>query len=231
MEASSLRAPIKAVLFDVDGTLVNTVEMIIHGLRDAYSHLIQKQFSDDELRRLIGIPLRVQMNLYGMDEMRSPNLDERERYTMDRYIVHSDKIRLWSEVTEAYEAVCDRFPTALVTSRNREELDWMITKVPVLRKSKVTVSATEVSRPKPDPEPALLACELLNLHPSETVFIGDATHDIHCAKSAGIQSVAVTYGSAQREDLVAASPDFLIDSPEEFRAWVKNNLLTEKHAK
>ena len=215
----------RAVLFDIDGTLVDTIPMIVAGLGDAFEHFGGFRPSESELKSLIGTPLSVQMEAFGLDK-NSTQLDERVQYTIERYKDHADLIRRLPAVESAYQALADAgIPTALVTSRNRAELEWFLGAFPMFTASKVAVCASDVSQPKPDAEPALLACSLLGLASDEVCFIGDATHDVECARAAEIYSVAVAYGGSNPSDLSHTHPDVLLYTPEELQAWIRQTIL------
>ena len=219
----------RAVLFDIDGTLVDTIPMIVAGLGDAFEHFAGIRPSDSDLKGLIGTPLSSQMNRFGLDRLPTSTLHERVRFTMDRYLAHSDLIRQIPQAEDAYQRVVDAgIPTALVTSRNREELDWFLSVYPVFQRSPVAISCSEVTHPKPHAEPALLACERLGVKPYDACFVGDAIHDVECAQAAGVFSVAVSYGGASAADLRESNPNVLLRSPEALEEWIDQTILKRK---
>jgi pyrophosphatase PpaX len=80
------------------------------------------------------------------------------------------------------------------------------------------VSADEVSRPKPHPEPVFAALERLGIDAGDAVFIGDSPHDIAAGREAGVTTAGVLWGPFAREELTLASADFLLESPAEILA-------------
>ncbi len=221
------KSEFRAVLLDVDGTLVDTIEMIVAGLGDAFEAYLGHRPEDSALKSLIGMPLSVQMNLFGMDALTTSSLEERVRFTMDRYIAHGGKIKSLAGAVRAYEILLDRgVPTALVTSRNREELEWILTLFPLFAATEVTVTASDVQRPKPDAEPALLACRLLGVAPSEACFVGDSIHDVECAQAADVAAIAVASGASTFQELEAHKPDVLLANDTDLLDWVQQTIFT-----
>lgn len=219
-ETSPTRA-FRAVLLDVDGTLIDTIPMIVAGLGDAFEKFLGTRPDEPTLRALIGTPLTHQMQLFGLDQHQTTTLEERVRHTMDRYVAHKDKIRTFSGAERAYRRLVEAgVPTALVTSRNREELEWILGEFPLFQSTLVRVSASDVERPKPAPDPVWLACRQLNLATEEVCFIGDSVHDVESAHAAGCAAIAVCYGGSDAEPLRQLNPDVLLETPDDLDAWV-----------
>lgn len=217
----------RALLFDIDGTLADTVPSIIAGLGDAYERFAGVRPPDAELAALIGRSLPDQMKLYGLDRSSDSSLVQRMEYAMARFRAHGSMSALFEPAIEAWQTAVSRgWRTALVTSKNRDELQGFLDDFAILRRADAVVCASDVDRPKPSPESALLACRLLGVGPSEAVFIGDSVFDIECAHAAGMPCVAVAYGAATVEQLGACAPDLLLETPERLRDWVQRDLPT-----
>lgn len=162
-----------------------------------------------------GLPLSVQMNLPVVENHPS-TVEERVRRAMALYESHADLVTPFAPALKAFERLIDGgIPVALVTSRNRDELDWITSLFPVLGKATVRVSSSDVTFPKPHREPLDLACRLMSGTPSESVYIGDTVHDAACAASADCPFIAVTYGSGDPESLAAQPNVFLCNTPEQ----------------
>jgi HAD superfamily hydrolase (TIGR01509 family) len=108
--------------------------------------------------------------------------------------------------------------TALVTSKNREELANTLPRLGIVPYVDLIVSADDVIRPKPDPEGILFALKSLKLDPSRTVFVGDTVHDMRAAKAAEVRRCAVTWGAGPRSALEAETPDYICDQPSDLRS-------------
>jgi len=216
----------KAVLFDVDGTLVDTMDKIVNGLGDAFEHFAGKRPERDEIRQLIGLPLTVQFRMKVNPEASDHELNEMIQYTISRYEHHKDLER---ELAPAIEALrlCHQagMKTGLVTSKNAQEMEIFVRHFSAMEYVDASVNASEVAQPKPDPESVLRACELLSVAPHEALYIGDAIFDMQCARSAGATPVAVAYGSASAEVLERENPALLLETPEALLAFTRDSLL------
>lgn len=222
-------AEFDAVLFDVDGTLVDTLGAIIPGLRDAYVRYAGHAPSDEEIARMIGMPLTTQLVLHGAGEAAGAELQERVDYAISRFEAYKEQERLFEPAIAAMHA-CRRagLKVALVTSKSALELELLFERFPFDQDVDTAITASDVIQPKPHPEGALLACERLGVRPEKAVFIGDSVFDMRAARGAGCVPVAVAYGSSPAEPLLQEAPAALFHTPEELLAWVEAN-LTQTH--
>lgn len=215
-----------AVLFDVDGTLVDSLEMIVRGLGDTLEKYFGTRPSSSQIKSLIGLPLREQFELYSSEEISPEELAEMTQFTIDRYDAHRIHESLFDPAVEML-IMCHKqgLKTSLVTSKNSVELQSFLKEFHGTQYLDTAVCASDVHRPKPDPESALLACQRLNVDPAKAVMIGDSVYDLRCARGAGVACVAAAYGAAHRDTLLAEHPDLLVDTPEELFAWAESAFL------
>ena len=216
----------KAVLFDVDGTLVDSLQMIIRGLGDTFERYNGDRPADADIQALIGMPLTAQFKLHRETPPSDEEMREMIDYAIDRFDVHEEFEETFDPAIEMLRFCHDRgLKTALVTSKSRRELDGFIQRFTGASAVDTAVCASDVLHPKPAPDSALLACQKLGVEPHEAVFIGDSVYDLQCAKSAGMPCVAVAYGAAAASTLEAQQPDLLILSPEALLAWAQTSYL------
>ncbi|MBS1717942.1 MAG: HAD-IA family hydrolase [Armatimonadetes bacterium] len=214
----------KAVLFDVDGTLVNSRQRILLGLAEGIQNISGYVPSQEEVRRLIGMSLVDQMRMY------APHATEQElegyvRFTLQRYDFHAAHDEFFTDALQTLQLCADHnLKTALVTSKNQDEMVVFLNDFPLRNRLSAVVSASDVPRPKPAADPVLEACLRLSVKPSEALMIGDSVFDVLSAKSAGAASVAVTYGFSDRDTLAGASPDLILETPEELLSWAQESL-------
>lgn len=226
MNRPPLPACVRAVLFDVDGTLADSVPMIVAGLGDAYAHFVGVRPDAETLRGLIGMPLAAQMNLYGLESNPTP-LSERVAFTMERFDHHASKHSFFEPAVEALRACHTAgMKTALVTSKNADELRRFLPKFPAREAVDVTVCASDVRHPKPAPDSVLLACTRLGVDPADAILIGDSVFDLQCARAAEVTPVAVAYGASTEEALAREHPAALIPTPAALLDWVSRHLTT-----
>jgi pyrophosphatase PpaX len=202
-----------AVLFDLDGTLADTVDLILRCYRHTME--VHRGAAGDETFWLstIGRPLRDQLREIARDE------DEVERmattYATYQQAVHDDMVKPFpgaASTVEALKAAGSR--VAVVTSKRRRMALRTLDCCGLGGAFDLLVCADDVTRGKPDPEPVRLALETLGLahHPEGVLFVGDAPYDILAGRGAGTRTAAVEWGTYPREVLSQAGPDYWLAS-------------------
>jgi len=212
----------EAVFFDVDGTLVDSIRMIVRGLGDTVEKFAGTRPSEEELRSIIGRPLRSQLRGYFDLEPSEELYQEMFSHTLDRFEAN---VHLESDFTPAVKALelfhRSGVKTALVTSKDHVELAGFMRRFAGVPFVNTTVCASDVTRPKPAPDSAFLAMERLSVSPENTLIIGDSIFDIRCGKDAGLFTAAVLYGAGQKEALLEEEPDFIFETPESLLGWAE----------
>ncbi len=216
----------RAVLFDVDGTLVDSAEMFVRGLGDTYEKYADIRPAREQILALMGVPLSKQLELFQERKPTSEKLEEMIAYAIERYAVYEEHESHFEAAIETLRMCHGQgLRTALVTSKNATELEGFLKRFTGKDFVDTTVCASDVHHPKPAPDSALLACQRLGVQPAEAVFIGDSIYDMRCARSAGTASVAVAYGAAHKDTLQAEQPDLLLETPEELLDWARSAFL------
>lgn len=213
---------LRAILFDIDGTLIDTVELITQALNYTYRKHLGIELPKEELRRLIGLPLKAQMHYLDERVGHPINHEAMEADEMDYYERHRHLERVLPEVVEAVREAHRRgYRTALVTSKNRMELKSVLPRLNLDTVVDAIISADDSPRPKPAPDPVLTALQRLQVCPEEAIFIGDTVFDITCGRAAGVQVGAVGWGAHLPEDLKAAQPDYYFETPADLLEWIR----------
>jgi len=199
-----------AALFDFDGTLVDTTEMIHQSMRHAASSVLGR---DDIPREVllanVGQPLPRQMEL--IDAGKAELLLEAYRRHHEEH--HDDLIGEFPGIEESLARLrAAGIQVAVVTSKRRVSVEMALKNFPGLRDVVDRfVTLEDTTRHKPHPEPLLRGLELLGNVPREqAVYVGDSPFDVEAAKAAGLTSVAVSWGAFSEETLRAAEPDHLV---------------------
>jgi pyrophosphatase PpaX len=201
--------PLPAVLFDLDGTLIDTIELIVSSARHAFEGRPGNPPTDEDWIRGIGTPLVEQLRGFASSEEEVAVL--LERYRAYQHIHHDRLTRCYDDVPTVVATLAERgYPLAIVTSKAssiaKRSLGW----VGLDRYFPVVVGFDETTRHKPDPEPVLVALERLGASADRAVFVGDSPHDIHAGNAAGVLTVAALWGPFNRETLAAAHPNHFI---------------------
>jgi 5'-nucleotidase len=201
-----------AVIFDLDGTVVDSVELIVSSFAHAVRTVLGRDLSREELVANVGMPLRQQMAL--LDPERA---DELVRvYREFNHREHDRMLKVYDGMQElAAELGRQGRLLGLVTSKSRDttEMAFRLTGIGVHFGAVVCAEDTEHNKPYPDP--LLLAVDTLGVTPAASVYVGDSPYDLQAAHGAGMRSVAVTWGVFDEQSLAAEEPDRLArDLPE-----------------
>lgn len=205
---------LQTVLFDLDGTLIDSIQLII----DSYHHTLAVHGiparTDQEWLDGIGTPLRVQFAEWAHDEERmAAMIDTYREYNIFH---HDSRVRVYPGVVDMVQAVrAAGCRTGLVTSKNRVGAFRGLRVAGLEEAMDVVIGADDVVHPKPHREPVDRAVAHLGADPATTVYVGDSVHDMHSGRSAGVRTAAVLWGPFGRSDLEPASPDYWLEHPRE----------------
>ncbi len=209
-----------AILFDLDGTLVDTVELILASVRYAFDGHLGPRPTDADWIAGIGMPLRTQLAPFASGPEDLEQIVARYRV---HYRAHQDRMtRCFPRALETVRLLRQRgHPTAVVTSKVSELTRWALERVGLAPWIDVAVSSDSCERHKPDPAPVRLALERLGRSPSEALFVGDSPHDIAAGNAAGAATVAAMWGACSREALERASPGHFLQAIDGLPALVE----------
>lgn len=204
----------RTVLFDLDGTLIDSIELILASYHHTLAQHGHPPVPDAEWLRGVGTPLRAQLGPWA----RTPEQLEDLVATYRSYNLanHDRMVRPFPAVPEVVRAIRARgIRTGVVTSKNREGTRRGLRLAGIEEAVEVLVCADDVIRAKPDPEPVSRALALLEADPESTIFVGDSIHDLHSGRGAGVLTGAVLWGPFARPELEPAAPDYWLETPEE----------------
>jgi pyrophosphatase PpaX len=206
--------PIRTVLFDLDGTLIDSVQLIL----DSYHHTLAAHGlpprTDEEWLAGIGTPLTAQFAAW---KDTAGVLDALIATYREYNLKHHDRmVTVYPGVVEVVRVLKeDGIATGLVTSKNRIGALRGLTLARLEALMDVLVCSDEVQNPKPHPEPVEKAVRLLGADPSSTVYVGDSIHDMRSGRAAGVRTAAVLWGPFGRSHLEGARPDYWLEKPED----------------
>jgi pyrophosphatase PpaX len=206
-----MRFPV--VLFDLDGTVVDSGSIILASMRHATREVLGRDFGDAELMQAVGGP--------GLEAQREVYAPERVDELVQVYRAHNEPLHDELEACAGMEDVLLRLHEqghrlGIVTAKRRSTVELAFARVPIAHLFETVVGGDETQKHKPNPEPLLLAAERMNARPAETAYVGDSPFDIRAAKAAGMHAIAVTWGRIHdRERLEREEPDAIVDTAEE----------------
>jgi len=206
-----IRFPV--VLFDLDGTVVDSGGIILASMRHATREVLGRDFGDAELMQAVGGPgLEAQMAVFAPERV-----DELVRVYRD----HNEPLHEELEACAGMEDVLLRLHAegrrlGVVTAKRRATVELAFARVPLAHLFETIVGGDETEKHKPDPAPLLLAAERMHASPAETAYVGDSPFDIRAAKAAGMYAIAVTWGRIHdRGRLEREEPDAIVVRAEE----------------
>lgn len=204
---------IKYILFDLDGTLINTNDIIIKCLRDVSIKYANKDLTEDELGVILGKPLRDQVSL-----IFNENIDEMmEHYRINyRANVHGLILEFEGVAELLQELYNEGYTMGIVSSKGRRGINEALKKFHMEKYFKAIVAANDVENHKPHAEPLEKGLELLGASKEEAIFVGDSYFDILCAKNAGVKSVLVDWSILPRCEIMKLNPDYVLTNSMDF---------------
>lgn len=196
--------PFRAVLFDVDGTLIDTAELIADSLEYACRRHLGRTHPRETYYTLIGKPAIVQMEILGGDK--APEMMDTAVAYYERH--HEDERPFTGALDTLARLAEVGIRLGLVTSKTRMELDPTLQRVPLNRYARVVVTADLTTRPKPLPDPVYLALQNLQIPAEQVLLVGDSPYDLQSGRAAGVRTGAAAWGPHPRAVLEAESPDY-----------------------
>jgi pyrophosphatase PpaX len=205
-------APTRAVFFDLDGTLLDSIRLII----DSYHHALATHGlppkTDQHWLAGIGTPLRVQFREWA----NQPDLFESLIAVYRDYNIanHDSRVRAYPGAVEMVRQVRRAgIRTGLVTSKQRAGAERGLRFLALAGEMEVIVAADDVTNPKPHPEPLLIASSQLDTDPRAAIYVGDSVHDMECGRAAGMKTAAALWGPFDRAHLASSRPDYWLERP------------------
>jgi pyrophosphatase PpaX len=201
------------VLFDLDGTVIDSGAIILASMRHAAKEVLGLEPPDEELMAAVGGP--------GLEAQMRELAPDRVEELVTVYRAHNEPLHDTLAVCEGMDDVLVRLKDegrrlGIVTAKRRATVELAFDAVPLRHLFDTVVGGDETTRHKPDPDPLLLALERLDARPEDTAYVGDAPFDVRAAKAAGVHAVAVTWGGIHpRQRLEREEPDAIVDTAEE----------------
>jgi phosphoglycolate phosphatase len=211
----------KLIIFDWDGTLMDSAATIVASIQAAAVDLGLSPPSEDRARHVIGLGLHEALR-HALPELPAgQHLALADRYR-HHYLAQDHELRLFVGIPELIESLAREFSLAVATGKSRLGLDRALATSGLAGHFGATRCADEChSKPHPQMVEELMA--EFGLGGEETLVIGDTTHDLGMAFGAGAQALAVTYGAHRRSDLEALAPLHCADSVAELADWLRRH--------
>jgi phosphoglycolate phosphatase/pyrophosphatase PpaX len=211
-----MTARFSALIFDLDGTLADTLPLIYESFNDAFEPVTGKVLTPEEIRGLFGPP-----DNYVIRAALDPEHHEAaiERYVATYERRHRDLVALFEGMAELLSELHEQgVKLAVVTGKSRNTALMTLDILGVLDRFDVVYAGDDVERQKPDPMALELALtDLAHDDPGSAAMIGDSAADVIAGKGVGVTTIGVLWGSPDHSDLLAAGPDVVCGSIADLR--------------
>jgi pyrophosphatase PpaX len=203
------------VIFDIDGTLVNSIYLIVASYQHAVRTVLGQERDVAEIKTWIGQSLVDSLQRIAPEQAEAlleAYTEYNHRHTPTEIRAYPGIVRLVEDLVGAGVRV------GAATSKRRQPGQWALDLGDLGNLVRLVSAHEDVSAHKPDPAPLLLAVARMGARGDQAVYVGDALVDIAAAHRAGLASIAVTWGAGVRQDLIGANPTLVCDTVEQLRA-------------
>jgi pyrophosphatase PpaX len=203
------------VLFDLDGTLIDSAGIILASMRHATREVLAREISDSDLMAAVGGPgLAAQMHALGG----ARHVDA----LVEVYRAHNEPLHAGLEVFPGIERVLDELARrgcrlGVVSAKRRATIELAFSATGLGPRFDVVVGGDEAEGQKPEPDLLLLALERLGAPPHGSAYVGDSPFDMLAARRGGLRAVGVTWGRVHAREALADA-DLVVERPEELLA-------------
>lgn len=210
---------IDTVLFDLDGTLLNTNDLIIKSFQHTYKIVLGEEKPESEIVKSFGEPLHLTMKR----EFDIPVEQAVKIYRDYHYERFDDLIDIFPGVEKAIKELHRKgYKLAVVTSRLANTSLRGLRKFDIEKYFNCIITADDTDVHKPDPLPINMALQKLNSKNNRSIMIGDSIFDVQCAKNAGVLSAIVSWSATSEHVLELERPDYVINKAEEIVMLIEN---------
>jgi len=207
---------IRTVLFDLDGTLVDSRDLILGSYRHVMRTHLGRELPDDRWLSTMGRPLKVQLADFARDQEEADAM--LATYLAHNRATHDEMIRPFPGVRDVLERLAGSgYPLGIVSSKHSDGIRSALRSCSLPAEwFRVVIGSDGVERHKPDPEPVRAALEAVEERdPARAVYVGDSIHDLRAGRAAGTKTAAALWGPFGRSELAPGSPDYWLEGIEE----------------
>lgn len=215
---------IKCVLFDLDGTLLNTLDDLADSCNHAMHEMGRASYTREQICSFVGNGARVLCQRLVGENAPAEEVDRALSLFQKHYGGNMDnKTRPYDGIMELLSALGEMGVACAVVSNKYDAATKACCARYFPNLLGTAIGEGNGIRKKPNPDGPLRAMEILSAAPENTIYVGDSDVDIHTAQNTGLTSVGVTWGFRPRELLVSCGADVIVDSPAELLAYIRDN--------
>ncbi len=199
---------IKAILFDFDGTLINTNDLIFKSYEVAFQEVFNRKIEMEEILTLYGKPLYPSLMKYGEEGERLYKIYREYNETH-----HDELVKTFPGVYEGVKMLAlNGYKLGIVTSKRIHLVKRGLDFLGLSDMFDIIITPDDTKETKPHPEPVLLGCASLEVLPQNSIYVGDSLFDMQAGQAANCELCAVKYSVTPHEDLLKYKPMFFVDT-------------------
>ena len=210
----------RAIIFDIDGTLTSTNQLIFDSFNHIAKKYLHKTFSDQEIIALFGPPEEVILRQWCGD-----NYDEASKDYFDYYRSHHEIAKLYPDINELLEILKDRdVHLSVFTGKGRMSSVITLEELGVIDYFDMIVTGDEVANHKPAPDGIISIIEKYNFKKDEVLMIGDSVGDFKASRDAGIKIASALWDSYAADKVKQLGSDYYFNTVDELREFLIQNI-------
>ncbi|TNF93232.1 MAG: HAD family hydrolase [Gammaproteobacteria bacterium] len=218
----------KLIIFDWDGTLMDSEAHIVHSMKQALLELGVPVLPDDQLRQVIGLGLKEALATLVPGEAANFYQDLTDAYRKKFFDAPDEVMSLFNGIEHLIHKLHKSgYLLAVATGKSRRGLDRQFSETG-LGEFFASSRCADESRSKPAPDMLNEILQELGISAEQALMVGDTEYDLNMSKAAGCDSLAICYGVHEKERLAACAPVAMIDSVDELHDWFDRHLLNHE---
>lgn len=211
---------IKAVLFDIDGTIVNTEKVMTKSLQEALKEVLEISVSEKELEFIFALTSEKTTTRFTTVEKERSRLHEKWR---DNIKARMHEAKIFDGIEHVLARLHEKsYPLGVVTSKNAEELVYQFSHLELSNYFEVVVTSSDTPEPKPSPQPIIKAMKQLQVAPEETIYIGDTINDLRSARDSGTHFALAGWGA--KEDRALDKAENKLTTPKQLFTLLEDTI-------
>ncbi len=203
---------IKGIIFDMDGTLIDTNDLVIDCIKKTVNKYLGYIPEKDSFNEILGKPLDIQMSFFS-EEHTTEMVDYYRKIYLER---RDEDTKIFPGIMELLKALNEsKMKMAIVSNKGRRGINHGLEMFNMKDFFEITLSVVDVENKKPHPEAINKVLQIWNMRKEEVLFVGDSHNDILAANNAGVKSVLVGWSILPKEQFENLKIDYIIDKPME----------------
>ncbi|MFA3783034.1 HAD family hydrolase [Melioribacteraceae bacterium 4301-Me] len=210
-----------AFIFDIDGTLTSTNELIFASFNHVAEKYLNKKFTNEEIISLFGPSEEVILKSWMKDYFEEAKKDYYNFYSSK----HSEMVDVYPGIIEVIRLIKSKgLPLAIFTGKGKKTTEITLKFIEVDQYFDMIITSDDVKEHKPSPEGINKFIDHFNLQRSRVLMIGDSPADILASKKAGIKIASVVWDSYAKDEVLSMDSDYIFYTVDELKEFVKKNI-------